>query len=68
MRLKKYLKRNKLDKKGQAIVEYFILLVMLALLTIVSSSVFFKNVKSTTDTFFQRSNQTMAQPNIDAFH
>jgi Flp pilus assembly pilin Flp len=46
MSLKKYLKSS-----GQAIVEYFILLVLIAALTIIGGSILFGKVQISTDRF-----------------
>jgi hypothetical protein len=51
MSLKKYLKSKRENNSGQAIVEYFILLVLLATLTVLGSRAFFGKVQATTDRF-----------------
>ncbi|MFH0940754.1 MAG: hypothetical protein V1840_02735 [Candidatus Omnitrophota bacterium] len=55
MRLKKFLKSS-----GQAVVEYFILLVLLAALTIIGGSVLFGKVQITTDRFRNSAFEAMA--------
>ncbi len=51
MSLKKYLKSCGSRNNGQAIVEYFILLVLLAAVTIVGGSLLFGRVQTSTDRF-----------------
>ena len=60
MRLKKYLKSYGLKNDGQAVVEYFILLVLLAALTIIGGSVLFGKVQITTDRFRNSAFNAMA--------
>jgi len=53
MSLKKYFIRCGItqDRKGQVFVEYFILLCLLAFLTIVSTSLFYKNIQGKTEDY-----------------
>ena len=55
MSLKKYFKSS-----GQAVVEYFILLVLLVALTIIGGSVLFGKVQITTDRFRNSAYEKMA--------
>ncbi len=65
MRLKKFLKSS--WGKGQVTVEYFVLLCIMAALTIIGSSGFFTKVGRTTNSFMMTSVAAMEQPNINAF-
>jgi len=60
MRLKKFFKSCSLRNGGQAIVEYFILLVLIAALTIIGGSVLFGKVKTTTNNFRDAAYEKMA--------
>lgn len=60
MSLQKFLKSYGLKEKGQAVVEYFILLVLLAALTIIGGSVLFGRIQTTTDRFRNSAFETMA--------
>ncbi|MFA5039175.1 MAG: hypothetical protein WC732_05805 [Candidatus Omnitrophota bacterium] len=71
MSLKKFLERNRWTKqrarKGQSVIEYFILFTALALLTILASSSFFDDVKRSTDFCFNYSVGKMKQQDLDSF-
>lgn len=52
-------------RSGQAIIEYFILLVLLAAMTIIGSSAFFSRVHRTIDNFRANCFETMGQNTLD---
>lgn len=66
--LKKNLKMGFCCIKGQSTVEYFILLVVLALVTIIGASYFFSKVQSSAGFCFNYSASKMKQTNLDFFH
>lgn len=53
MRLKKYLRSQEMRQPdaGQVFVEYFVLLCIMAFLTIVATSVFYKNIQQKTEDY-----------------
>ncbi len=64
MSLKKYFKRCGLDKSGQAVLEYFILLALLAAFTIIASSVFFSRAQGSSEHFEEVAFNKMV-PNVN---
>ncbi|MDD5019659.1 MAG: hypothetical protein PHH75_00725 [Candidatus Omnitrophica bacterium] len=67
MSLKKFLKRNSWTMRGQSTVEYFILLVALAVLTIVGSSTFFAKMQRSSGHVLNYSVGQMKQDNLATF-
>lgn len=67
MSLKKFLKRPIWTICGQSIVEYFILLVTIAVLTIVGSSTFFAKMKKSGSYVLNYSVSQMKQDNLGDF-
>jgi Flp pilus assembly pilin Flp len=67
MSFKKFLRSDSFSRSGQSTVEYFILLVALAVLTIVGSSTFFAKIKRSSDHVLNYSVKQMKQDNLRNF-
>jgi hypothetical protein len=67
MSLKKFLKRSCWTMRGQSTVEYFILLVAIAVLTIVGSSAFFAKMQNSGSFVLNYSVAQMKQDNLGDF-
>jgi hypothetical protein len=67
MSLKKFLKRSCWTMRGQSTVEYFILLVAIAVLTIVGSSAFFAKIQNSGSYVLNYSVAQMKQDNLGDF-